>query len=99
MFEPPVNAKLYVPFPVIADVTSNSTQVLTLTEPAASSAFPLGAGALFQFSPLSVHGVDVAAKLFETEKTEPPSGPASITRRRSVALWTDPVTPDTLNLR
>src|ERR1700752_2530609 len=69
------------------------------TEPAASSTLPLSAGALFQVSPLSVHGFDVPAKLFETEKTEPPSGPASITRRRSVALWTGPVTPDTLNLR
>ena len=90
MFEPPLIAKLYVPFPVTAAVTSSSTHVFATTEPAASSALPLGTGALFQFSPLSVHGVDVPAKLFETEKTEPPSGPASITRRRSVALWIGP---------
>src|SRR5262245_38596787 len=69
------------------------------TAPAASNALPVTGGAFFQVSPSSNHGAEVPAKLFETVNTEPPLGPASLTRRRSVALWTAPVIPDRLNFR
>ena len=49
--------KLNVPFPVIAAVTSSSSQVFSTADPAELNGLPDIAGALFQFNPPSTHGV------------------------------------------
>lgn len=58
--------KLYMPLPVIAGVTSNSTISFTRTAPFVLNGAPAMRGELFQFSAVSVHGVDVPLKSFDT---------------------------------
>ncbi len=50
-------ARLYVPSPVIAGVTSHSTHVFSFTTPIASIAAALMGGALLQVNPSSLQGV------------------------------------------
>ncbi len=61
LVEPLLMPKLKVPFPVMAGVTSNSTQVFRLTAPTLLKGVPLRGGALLQVNPLSVQGVLVPA--------------------------------------
>lgn len=58
--------KLKVPLPWIAAVTSKSTQVSSLTDPAESRVDPAIAGALFQVRFDSVQGVLPFSWLFDT---------------------------------
>ena len=83
----------------MTEVTSNSTNCAAVTAPVVLSAVPLITGALFQFVVLSVHGVEVPFKSFETKYTPPPSllEPVAVTVKRNLALRTDPGNPVTSN--
>jgi hypothetical protein len=58
--------KLYVPLPWIALVTSNSTKVLSATDPNVLKGVLAMVGALSQVNPFSTHGVLLLRYVFDT---------------------------------
>ena len=86
-------AKLTGPFPPIAVPRSTSTQLPTAGVAPIALIAPGGSvGALVQLIPPSVQPLP-------TEYTEPPSGLASVTKRRSLTERTGPVRPLVVNAR
>ena len=61
--DPDVASNEYVPLPVIALVTSTSTQVPALPLPTVATGLPLMTGLLFQFTPVSVQPLSTLYQL------------------------------------